>query len=82
MSAYAFVDEKLERDLRRVVPTRRLGTPKYVGQYHTINVPIEIDMPQLAERLEVADPGSLTIRQAKIGEIAYYGTLKHVSEAA
>jgi N-acyl-L-homoserine lactone synthetase len=82
VSAYAFVDEKLERDLNRLVPTRRLGEPRYVEQYHTFNVPIEIDMPRLAERIEAANPGSLEARQAKIGEIAYYGTLKHISEAA
>lgn len=76
--AYAIVEDWFERDLNRSVPTTRIGVPKYIEHYRDTNLPIEIDMPLLAERIEKTNPGSLSSIQAKIGEVAFYGTFRSV----
>lgn len=76
--AYGMVEELLERNLKRLVPIDRLrdGEPKYISHYRSVNMPIEINVPEFIRRTEAKYPGALDTMPVALGEMAYYGTLK------
>jgi len=76
--AYGMVEELLERNLKRFVPIGRLrdGEPKYIPHYRSVNMPIEIDIPEFARKTEARYPGVLDTMPVTLGEMAYYGTLR------
>lgn len=73
--AYAIVEDWFERDLGRYVPNRRIGERKFVDHYLDFNIPLEIDLDSLRQRMERAHPGMLASMPRAIGQFAYYGTL-------
>lgn len=78
---FAIVEKWFERELGHLVPTQRLGDPKYVDHYLDTNVPLAIDLDGVEANMNRANPGLLAMMPRAIGQFAYYGTTKHRAEA-
>ncbi len=70
---FAVVEPWFERDLNRAVPVKRIGEPRYVEHYLDVNVPLEVDVPTLSDRMKEKKPGLLEEIADKEGEMLFFG---------
>ena len=74
--AYAVIEEFLERKLRsRDIPFESLGSPKFVPEYITDNLPIVIDTEALGKKIESIMPGTVQSMQDEQQSFSYFGNV-------
>jgi N-acyl-L-homoserine lactone synthetase len=81
--AFAVVSPALSRIFRsRRLPIKELSSPVWIEKYGEENVPIAIDVAELAKRLEAQTPGALDKLVANQGGFTYFGErVSHIEVA-
>lgn len=74
---FGAVEQNLEQSLQLAgVPVSTIGTPKYVPEFNATKLPIRIDIPGLAQRLEGDRPELLKAMHVLNRDFVYSGTAR------
>lgn len=76
---FAIIEPWLERHLKGVIAIDRIGEPRYVEHYLDFNLPIEIDIPASAERVDDRNSGFIDRYRAAEPSMSYFGTVSRGS---
>ncbi|WP_336659668.1 hypothetical protein [Leucobacter sp. USHLN153] len=72
---FAIIEPWLERHLQGSIAISRIGKPRYVEHYLDYNLPIEIDIPASAERVNARNGGFIDQYREAEGLMTYVGRL-------
>lgn len=70
---FAIIEPWFERHLNGAIAIDRIGEPRYVEHYLDYNLPIEIDIPASAERVNARNGGFIDRYRAAEPEMIYFG---------